>query len=276
MKLQQSFEVAAPVERVWSTLIDVEAVAPCLPGAEITGADDDGAYRGTFSVKLGPATAAYAGSLRLEKVDDASRTTVMRAEGSDTRGQGAARATIESTVSEAGHVTRVAVVTDFTITGRLARFGRGGLMEDIAGRLLQDFGSCLEARIGAGAEPAAAAAGPAAPAAPAEPARVAATTEPSPAETDDLLDRGAKSAATEPTAASPEEAGSLTPAREPANARTEPPAAAGPASPAARSGTAASSAGRPSTGRPLKGGSLVAGIVRDRIARLFRRLRRRS
>lgn len=147
MKLQQSFEVAAPVERVWSTLIDVEAVAPCLPGAEITGADDDGAYRGTFSVKLGPATAAYAGSLRLEKVDDASRTTVMRAEGSDTRGQGAARATIESTVSEAGHVTRVAVVTDFTITGRLARFGRGGMIQDISNRLLKDFADCLQQKI---------------------------------------------------------------------------------------------------------------------------------
>ena len=273
MKLEQSFEVAAPVERVWATLIDVEAVAPCLPGAEITGADDDGAYRGTFSVKLGPASAAYAGSLRLEQVDDASRTIVMRAEGSDKRGQGAAKATIESTVSESGDVTRVAVVTDFTITGRLARFGRGGLMEDIANRLMRDFASCLEARIGAGAGPTAAAADPAAPA---DRVGVGASTDSSPAETDELLDRVAESAATEPTAASPEEAGSLTPAREPANARTEPPTAAGPASPAARSGTAASPAGRPSTGRPLKSGSLVAGILRDRIARFFRRLLRRS
>ena len=229
MKLEQAFEVSAPVDRVWATLIDVEAVAPCLPGAEITGADGDGAYKGTFSVKLGPASAAYAGSLRLETVDGDTRTVVMRAEGSDKRGQGTAKATIESRVEDAGDATRVSVVTDFTITGRLARFGRGDLMEDIANRLLRDFASCLEARIGAGA-------------------------------TEALLDRAAESAAAQPTAASPEETGTVTPAREPANAKTAPPA------PPTRSA--------PSP-KPIKGGSLFLAVIRDRITRLFRRLRRR-
>ena len=73
MKLEQSFTVEAPVERVWAALIDVERIAPCLPGAEITGVDDTGAYQGTFSVKLGPTTAAYRGTLRLEAVDEAAR-----------------------------------------------------------------------------------------------------------------------------------------------------------------------------------------------------------
>jgi uncharacterized protein len=193
MKLEQAFEVLAPVDRVWATLIDVEAVAPCLPGAEITGADGDGSYEGTFSVKLGPTKAAYVGSLRLETVDPDTRTVVMNASGSDKRGQGTAKATIESRVQAAGDVTRVAVVTDFTITGRLARFGRGGMMEDVANGMLRDFASCLEARIGAGA-------------------------------TEALLDRAAESAAEDPTATSPEEAGTLMPAREPPNAKTAPPA----------------------------------------------------
>ena len=187
MRLEQAFEVAAPVEKVWATLIDVEAVAPCLPGTESPGADDNGAYRGTFSVKLGATSAAYAGNLRLETVDPHSRTVVMRANGSDKRGQGTAKATIQSRVEDADDVTRVALVTDFTITGRLARFGRGGLMQDVANRLLRDFAACLEARIGEGA-------------------------------TDALLDRAAESAAAQPTAASPEESGTMTPARKPPNA----------------------------------------------------------
>jgi carbon monoxide dehydrogenase subunit G len=70
MKLEQSFEVRAPLERVWETLVDVERVAPCLPGAEITEAGGDGSYRGTFSVRLGPTTAAYRGELEMEQVDE--------------------------------------------------------------------------------------------------------------------------------------------------------------------------------------------------------------
>ena len=74
MKLEQSFKVAGTDRAVWEALIDVERVAPCLPGAEITEADDDGTYRGTFTVKLGPTTAAYRGKLKMEDVDEAAHT----------------------------------------------------------------------------------------------------------------------------------------------------------------------------------------------------------
>lgn len=147
MKLEQSFTVAAPVEQVWGALIDVERVAPCLPGAEITGADDEGAYHGTFTVKLGPTTAAYNGTLRLDEVDEAAHTVVMSARGTDKRGQGGANATIRSVVAPDGDGTKVDVDTDFTITGRLARFGRGGMIEDVSRRLMADFSSCLQQRI---------------------------------------------------------------------------------------------------------------------------------
>ena len=147
MKLEQSFEVRAPLERVWETLVDVERVAPCLPGAEITEAGDDGTYRGTFSVKLGPTTAAYRGELEITELDRESRRVSMRANGQDKRGQGSAKATIVSTMREEGDLTRVDVETDFTITGRLARFGRGGMIEDISNRLMREFADCLRQRI---------------------------------------------------------------------------------------------------------------------------------
>jgi uncharacterized protein len=147
VKLQQSFQVRAPVERVWETLIDIERVAPCLPGAEITEAGEDGAYRGNFTVRLGPTTASYHGELHMEETDASAHRAVMRASGQDKRGQGSAKATIVSQLEAAGEVTRVEVDTDFTITGRLARFGRGGMIQDISNRLLKDFAECLQQRI---------------------------------------------------------------------------------------------------------------------------------
>jgi uncharacterized protein len=169
MRLEHSFDVKAPLDRVWAALIDVERVAPCLPGAEITEGGDDGSYRGNFTVKLGPTTAAYRGELAMDEIDEAAHRSVMRASGSDKRGQGSAKATIVSSMRQEGDLTTVEVETDFTITGRLARFGRGGMIQDVSNRLLRDFSECLQTSIES-AEPAAAteAAQPAA-AAPAPP-----------------------------------------------------------------------------------------------------------
>jgi uncharacterized protein len=144
MKLEQSFTVKAPIEQVWAALVDVERVAPCLPGAEITGQSPDGGYEGMFTVKLGPATAAYRGSLKMQSLDEDARVATMTAKGTDKRGQGGANASIVSTMREEGEATVVEVVTDFTITGRLARFGRGGMIEDISKRLMRDFAQCLQ------------------------------------------------------------------------------------------------------------------------------------
>jgi uncharacterized protein len=152
MKLEQSFDVKAPIDVVWETLVDVERVAPCLPGAKITGAED-GVYQGDFQVKVGPTTASYRGSLEMKELDQASHTATMAARGQDKRGQGSANATIVSKLSETAEGTHVDVVTDFTITGALARFGRGGMMQDIANRLMRDFASCLEKRIGSSEQP---------------------------------------------------------------------------------------------------------------------------
>ncbi len=148
MKLEQAFEVQAPIERVWEALIDLERVAPCLPGATITGHDEDGTYHGEFKVKLGPTTASYRGTVKIEEADAATHTATMRAKGTDKRGQGGANATIVNKLTSEGSGTRVEAVTDFTITGRLARFGRGGMIEDISNRLMRDFATCLQGRLG--------------------------------------------------------------------------------------------------------------------------------
>jgi uncharacterized protein len=147
MKLEQTFDVQAPLAQVWEALNDLERVAPCLPGAAITGHDEEGTYRGTFTVKLGPMTAAYNGTIRIEDVDEAAHRATLKARGTDKRGQGGANATIVNTLSEHDGGTRVEAVTDFSITGRLAQFGRGGMMEDVSNRLLRDFATCLSTRL---------------------------------------------------------------------------------------------------------------------------------
>ena len=147
MKLEQTFEVEAPLAHVWGALNDLERVAPCLPGASITGHDEDGTYLGTFTVKLGPMTAAYNGTIRIEGADEATHTATLKARGTDKRGQGGASATIVNTLTERDGATHVEAVTDFTITGRLAQFGRGGMMQDVSNRLLRDFASCLSTRL---------------------------------------------------------------------------------------------------------------------------------
>jgi carbon monoxide dehydrogenase subunit G len=148
VKLEQTFEVDAPLERVWEALIDVERVAPCLPGATVTQAGDDGTYEGTFSAKVGPASVSFKGTLKMENVDEASHTATMQANGSNRRGQGGAKATIVSRVQERdGGGTKVDIDTDYTITGPLARLGRGGMIEDVGNRLLREFANCLEQRL---------------------------------------------------------------------------------------------------------------------------------
>lgn len=170
MKIEHSFEVEAPIGTVWEALTDVERVSPCLPGAEINERQDDGSYKGTFTVKLGPTTASYRGTLRMEELDEASHTATMRGDGTDKRGQGGVKATVVSRMREEDGVTKVDVDTDLNITGRLARFGRGGMVQDVSTKLLDRFADCLKEELS----------GPAA----AEESAAPATEEAAPAEAD--------------------------------------------------------------------------------------------
>src|SRR6185436_17211708 len=135
------FTVPAPVEAAWDVLLDVERVAPCLPGATIDGAEGD-VYSGTMTIKIGPITTRYSGTVKIEEADETARRAVMRAQARDSRGQGTAAATITSTMEEVADGTRVRVETDLRVTGPAAQFGRG-VMQDVSAKLMGRFADCL-------------------------------------------------------------------------------------------------------------------------------------
>jgi uncharacterized protein len=143
VKLTNEFTVAAPIERTWETLLDVERVASCLPGASIEPVGEDGMYRGSMQVKVGPVSVSYSGTVRLADVDADQHVASFAARANETKGTGTATAVIRNRLEPAGDGTRVVVETDLDVTGRAAQFGRG-LMQDVAGRMLGDFAGRLE------------------------------------------------------------------------------------------------------------------------------------
>jgi uncharacterized protein len=145
MELTNEFKVGVPVERTWEVLTDVELIAPCMPGAQLQEIEGE-EYRGVVKVKVGPITAQYKGAARFLEKDEAGHKVVLRAEGRETRGQGNANATITATMTPESDGTQVTVVTDLTITGRVAQFGRG-VMADVSGKLLGQFVDCLESKL---------------------------------------------------------------------------------------------------------------------------------
>ena len=141
MDLTNEFRVGVPVERAWEVLTDVERIAPCMPGAQLQEIEGD-EYRGIVKVKVGPITAQYKGAARFVEQDEAGRRAVLRAEGRETRGQGNANATITAQLEPDGDGTKISVMTDLTITGRVAQFGRG-VLADVSTKLLGQFADCL-------------------------------------------------------------------------------------------------------------------------------------
>jgi carbon monoxide dehydrogenase subunit G len=153
MRIDNSFTVGLPAEDAWKVLLDVERIAPCMPGAELQEITED-EYRGVVKVKLGAITAQYKGAVRFAEIDEAGHRIVLRAEGRETRGQGNASATVTATLRPAGEGrTEVAIGTDLTISGKIAQFGRG-VMADVSSKLLDQFATCLESTILAGEAPA--------------------------------------------------------------------------------------------------------------------------
>lgn len=153
MKIDYEFTVGVPVDQAWGRMLDLEKIAPCLPGAAIQEELGDGEYAGTMKVEIGPITVSYKGTIKFEETDETDHRAVLQATGREARGQGTASATIISTLQEDGGGTRVNVETDLMLTGRVAQFGRG-LAQDVATKMLDQFAACLEQEIsGAAAEP---------------------------------------------------------------------------------------------------------------------------
>ncbi|MFF4345738.1 SRPBCC family protein [Streptomyces sp. NPDC001530] len=145
MDLYHEFTVPVPVQDAWRVLLDIERVAPCMPGATVE--DYDGkTVTGSVKVKVGPITLTYRGTAVFEEQDEEAHRIVLIASGKEARGQGTARATVTGTLSERDGGTAVSVRTDLTVTGRPAQFGRG-VMAEVGDKLVGQFADCLSERL---------------------------------------------------------------------------------------------------------------------------------
>ncbi|MBA3419641.1 MAG: SRPBCC family protein [Geodermatophilaceae bacterium] len=181
MQLEHSFTVPVGVEQAWEVLLDIERVAPCMPGAVLDSVEGDN-FTGRVKIKLGPVNLTYKGSASFVEKDADARRVVLDAKGKDARGNGTAAATVTATLVGVGDSTEVKVLTDLNITGKPAQFGRG-VMVDVGNKLIGQFASCLEDKISGGSEVEAAAKSEAA-ASPHEevPAEDSAAAQPAPSE----------------------------------------------------------------------------------------------
>lgn len=176
--------MAAPPDRVFAYLLDVNKVAGCVPGAELSEVVDPSTFKGKVKIKVGPVTVAYNGTARIVDRDDTTHSASIEAEGRETTGPGSARAKASMSVVPDGAGSTVKIVTEYNVAGRVAQFGRG-VMEDVSRRLVGEMAACIAANIeadephsapgaGAGEDRGAAGSGPgAALHAPASSARVA-------------------------------------------------------------------------------------------------------
>jgi carbon monoxide dehydrogenase subunit G len=142
MKITTTFAVAAPIEEAWNVLIDIERIAPCVPGFQLKEIEGE-KYRGSMKIKVGSVVAEYAGQMEFISRDPANYEVVVSAAGSETRGQGGVGATVTGTLTEADGATMVEIVADVLITGRVAGFGRG-ILTDVTKRLADQFARRLE------------------------------------------------------------------------------------------------------------------------------------
>ena len=145
MRIENDMHVAASIDEAWALLTNIPAIAPCLPGAELTGQDGD-TYEGTMKVKVGPVVAEYSGTAIVQEMNEATRTVKLTASGRDKRGAGNASADIFAEMKEENGGTTVSIATDLKVSGKVAQFGRG-VMADISKKLLGQFAECIEGKL---------------------------------------------------------------------------------------------------------------------------------
>ncbi len=142
MQIENEFDVPAPVDHVWAFLLDVERVAPCMPGAELTEVIDDHTWKGKVNMKLGPVSLAFAGTVTMQERDDQAKRIVLAAKGMEQKGKGAANASVTSWLEQGDGVTNVKMQADIHLTGTVAQMSRG-LLPEVSRKLTQQFADCL-------------------------------------------------------------------------------------------------------------------------------------
>jgi carbon monoxide dehydrogenase subunit G len=148
MQINNEFEVRAPIDQVWAFMLDVEKVAPCVPGGQLTETVDDHTWKGKVAMKMGPVSLSFTGTVTIDERDDEAHRVKLKAEGREQRGKGAATATATSSLESVEGGTKVSIQTDLTITGAVAQYGRG-MIGDISQKLTNEFAQCLQSHIGA-------------------------------------------------------------------------------------------------------------------------------
>jgi uncharacterized protein len=151
MRLENSFEVPATPERAWDLLMDVPRVIPCMPGTELTETVDEATWKARMTMKLGPMSFAFATDVKREEADAAARRARLSARARELRGRGGGQATIESMLVPVDGGTRVQLVTELTLQGAVAQYGRG-MVEDVSAQLIRRFAECLEGELSPGPE----------------------------------------------------------------------------------------------------------------------------
>ena len=161
MEFDNSFEVPLPPAEAWKVLLDIQRIAPCMPGAELTEVVDQNTYKGKIGVRLGPVALTFAGIVKFEQIDDAARTARVAAQGTDAKGRGGANAASVFRLEPAGEGSKVLVHTNLTLSGAVAQYGRGvGIIQATAAQLMKQFAACLKEKLAQERPAAAASASP--------------------------------------------------------------------------------------------------------------------
>jgi uncharacterized protein len=152
MEFQNDFDVKAPLEQVWDTMLDVEKVAPCVPGAQVLERTGDDSYKVGIKVKVGPVQMQYRGEVEIVEKDDSAHSAVMSARAREARGQGTANANVRMHLSGNGDETHGSMITEVQLSGRAAAMGQG-VIKDVSAKIVDQFAENLAAMLGGGAAP---------------------------------------------------------------------------------------------------------------------------
>jgi carbon monoxide dehydrogenase subunit G len=155
MEINNAFEVPLPPADAWNLLMDIPRIAPCMPGAELTGVVDKDTYNGKVSVKLGPVALTFAGQVKFTEMDEVSHSARVKAQGKDSKGRGGANANVDFRLEPVALGTRVLVKTDLSLSGAVAQYGRAsGMIQDVAQQLIGQFAAALKEQLAASRPPA--------------------------------------------------------------------------------------------------------------------------
>jgi carbon monoxide dehydrogenase subunit G len=148
MDFDNSFDVPLPPDQAWKTLMDIERIAPCMPGAELTEIVDDKTFKGKVSVRLGPVALTFQGTASFEDIDNDAHTASVKAQGADAKGRGGANANVAFHLEPSDTGSTVKIHTDLQLSGSVAQYGRGaGMIQDLASQIIGQFAKNLAAQI---------------------------------------------------------------------------------------------------------------------------------